>query len=133
MEEILRVHINVTEVVEVKGFEGIGRLVLFDGWAEGKYFNGKIANGGVDTQKEFNNQKKGTLSARYIINGTDFVGNNCSLFIENNGSFEENYTSPKIYTNSEKLHWMETTHLKGQITNINGELIILIFKTDSDL
>lgn len=130
MEEILRLHINVTEVVEVKGFAGTGRLVLFDGWVEGKYFNGKIANGGVDTQKEIKDPPAGTLSARYIVTGKDSAGKDCGLFIENNGSFGEEYTTPKIFTNSEELRWMENAQLKGQITNINNELIILIFKCD---
>lgn len=127
MEEILRLHINVTEVVEVKGFAGTGRLVLFDGWVEGKYFNGKIANGGVDTQKEIKDPPAGTLSARYIVTGKDSEGKDCKLFIENNGSFSEEYTNPKIYTDSENLRWMESACLKGKITNVDGELVILIF------
>lgn len=130
MEEILRLHINVKEVVEVKGFAGTGRLVLFDGTAEGKYFTGTIANGGVDTQKEIKEPAIGTLSARYIINGTDSKGNSCGLFVENNGVFGEEYTSPKIYTNSEDLKWMEGVELKGKIATIDNQLTILIYKAE---
>lgn len=127
MEEILRLHINVTEVIEVKGFGGTGRLILFDGWVEGKYFNGKIANGGVDTQKEFKDSPGGTLSARYVVVGKDSTGKECKLFIENNGTFNEEYTTPKIYTDSEELRWLESACLKGKISNVDGELIILIY------
>ncbi|MCQ2591407.1 MAG: DUF3237 domain-containing protein [Treponema sp.] len=126
MKLLFSIHINVTEVIEVKGKKDTARMVLFNGFAEG-IFSGKVENGGVDTQKEIFGEA-GTLSARYILSGKDEDGTPCKLFIENNGKFGEPYTCPKIITDSEKLGWLENAKLFGQICNENNELIIKIFE-----
>ena len=68
--EILKIHINITEINEVVSKEVTAKMILFDGFCEGDFFNGTILNGGVDTQMIRANEN-GTLSARYILKGHD--------------------------------------------------------------
>lgn len=123
--EILRLHINLTEINEVVSDDIIAKMLLFDGTCEGDYFNGSILNGGVDTQM-IKKDGSGTLSARYMLKGMDCKGNPCQIFIENNAVLGESETLPKIITDSKELKWMETADLSGRIMDENGQLLILI-------
>lgn len=125
MKEFLQLHIQVTTVHEVCGGQGKASLVLFEGTAQGEYFNGVIESGGVDTQKEFGPTPG--LSARYILSGKDNQGNDCKIFVENNGAFNAPYTSPKLITDSKALQWVETAELKGQIRGEENGLVITIY------
>ncbi len=127
--EILKLHINLTEINEVVSDEVTAKMLLFDGTCEGKYFNGDILHGGVDTQI-IPNEGSGTLSARYILQGTDYEGNSCKIFIENNAVLGAPNTNPQIITDSKALKWLEKTALTGRITNEDGELIIYIYTVE---
>ncbi len=129
-KEILTINVNITDTIEVKGCTGIGRMILFDGDADSELFNGKILPGGVDTQKEVSGRNP-SLSARYILEGVDYTGQQCRIFIENNGEFEkgrENRTYPKIFTDSKALSSLETTDLYGTIEGIPSGVRIHIFE-----
>lgn len=129
--EIFRLHIHVTEENSFDTETNTINMILFDGTCEGEYFNGKILNGGVDTQI-YEKGGAGTLSARYMLRGMDKEGVPCRLFIENNGIVgkEETYTTPKIYTDSKCLKWLEKKELAGKILMENDELIISIYSKD---
>ena len=129
--EILRLYINLTEINEVVSAPVTAKMLLFNGECKGEYFNGTIMNGGVDTQMIYTDGT-GTLSARYIVEGHDYKGNTCRLFIDNNAKIgeSENATVPKIITDSQELKWLESANLVGRIENEDGQLIIVIEKVE---
>ncbi len=130
MEEILTVDVALDSVLEVKGQKGEACMILFHGSSDCKNFKGKVLPGGVDTQKEMSGEKR-LLSARYILEGTDCDGENCHIFIENNGTVEANgeiTTTPVILTDSKALSWMENVDLYGTVTGIDGGVKIAIYK-----
>ena len=122
--EILRIYVNVTECHEVVSGERTVRMLPFEGTCDGPFFRGTILSGGVDTQKGYADGT-GTLSARYMIAGTDCEGNSCKLFIENNAEFNS-YTVPSIITDSPALKWMEDATLRGRLEFPDGKLNIVI-------
>lgn len=122
--EVLRVYINLTGSYEVVSGNRTIRMLPFKGGCDGPFFRGTILPGGVDTQKG-EGDGTGTLSARYMVEGTDCEGNSCKLFIENNAEFNS-YTVPSIVTDSPALKWLETAELRGRIENIDGKLTIII-------
>lgn len=130
MKEILTIQVRITETFEVKGKTGEAMMICFDGSCDCENFKGKILPGGVDTQKEWYPQAR-TLSARYILEGTDREGKACRIFIENNGTANETgmvgQTTPRIFTDSECLSWMETAELTGTITSWEQGVMIHIF------
>ena len=77
--KIMTINVNITGMQRVSTSEKTVTQVLFDGTAEGEYFNGTILPGGVDTQ--INVPEKGTLSARYMLEGKDNSGDNCKMYI----------------------------------------------------
>ena len=84
-----------------------------------RILKGEFCREELDTQKSFILRAR-SLSARYILEGTDRNGKECRIFIENNGTADKEgrieYTKPKIITDSESLGWMETADLTGTIT-----------------
>lgn len=56
--KIMTINVNITGMQRVSTSEKTVTQVLFDGTAEGEYFNGTILPGGVDTQ--INVPEKGT-------------------------------------------------------------------------
>lgn len=122
---IFTLRIHVTQVIQTESPTETCRLVLFDGTCEGSGFRGVIQPGGVDTQRQ-QPDGTGTLSARYIIEGTDGDGNPARVFIENNGRLGEEATCPVIRTDSPALRWLEDAPLKGRIVFPEGQLTILI-------
>ena len=133
-KEILTVNVKLTKFDEVKGQSGEALMIHFDGDATGEYFNGIILPGGVDTQREMKGSAR-VLSARYILEGKDFKGNACKIFVENNGSFDENgniVTHPTILTDSIDLAFLETADITGTISDIPGGVQIHLWMDDSE-
>lgn len=127
---LLKIHINITDIFEVYGTDLTAKMILFDGYCNSSLFTGKILPGAVDTQKVYLNGAT-SLSARYILEGTDEAGKNCRLFIENiaiTTPGEKVITQPQIYTDSEALKWLEAEVLYGEIENSDDGLVILIKK-----
>ncbi|MBP3609025.1 MAG: DUF3237 family protein [Lachnospiraceae bacterium] len=125
--EILRIYINIGECLEVVSGEETVRMLLFDGSCDGDFFKGTILPGGVDTQR-IAADGTGTLSARYMLKGTDYKNQPCSIFIENKAQTggERTETIPKLVTDSEALKWLETAELKGSLEHVDGQLTIVI-------
>ncbi len=112
---IMTLTINCTESYEVSTPDKTVRMVLFNGFAEGDFFNGTIIPGGVDTQKCLPDGS-GTLSARYILKGTDYEGKECSVFIENSADLGSVDTRPVIVTDSDALSWLNNADLTGKMS-----------------
>ncbi|MCR4636768.1 MAG: DUF3237 family protein [Butyrivibrio sp.] len=121
--EILTIDVLLKEFNEVKGHKGEALMILFDGYCHSEIFDGVILNGGVDTQRQDAGSNLRTLSARYILQGKDFEGKECRIFIENNGTSDGGRftTTPKILTDSEALKELEDTDLVGSISGTDEE------------
>lgn len=129
MKEELVIKVELTATDEVKGESGTGRMIHFGGTADCPNFKGEVLPGGVDTQKECAG-KPPMLSARYILEGVDKDGQECRIFIENNGCFREgkkNETVPLIFTDSKALSYLEHAILRGTIEPWEKGVIIRIF------
>lgn len=130
MKEVLTVEVKLTNEYEVKGHKGSAKMLLFGGSIDCESFKGVILPGGVDTQS----QKAGEsvlLSARYIVEGMDCEGQPCRIFIENNGYIDSDgaiKTTPRIYTDSEALAYLEQESLSGTVEASEAGILIHIYK-----
>ena len=104
----LTVELDLSRIV---GFSAPGRKVWmlpFYGTAHGPIFEGIIEPCGVDTQVTDAAGVK-HMSARYMLTGKDSVGQDCHIFVENEGWTTDGtkpnpfYTVPKFLTDSEAL------------------------------
>ena len=126
MEQILlTIDVKCLDGVTVEGHSQTVVLVPFTGKAKGDFFNGEIISSAVDTQRY---KKDGTnsLSARYMIEGVDFEGKKCKVFVENNVSGES--WKPSIVTDSEVLKDWESSNLRSTVEGVDGGVIVKIFK-----
>ncbi len=134
MEEILRIYVQIEECIQVNGSTRDINMIRFTGYAKSKYFQGRILPGGVDLQS-CKHGERNLLSARYIMEGKDEAGNECHIYIENNGYADENgiiRTKPVVVTDSNALGWMERDSvegkLEGSITSENDMVVIHIHR-----
>lgn len=128
-KEVLTFQVKIISEISVKGKAGEAQMILFNGSADCENFKGEILSGGVDTQKELYGKNR-TLSARYILDGEDNTGQKCKIFVENNGTVEDGVvktTTPRIFTDSEALSFLEISELSGTISSIEGGVEIHIF------
>lgn len=126
MEQLLlTIDVKCLDGVTVEGHSQTVVLVPFTGKAKGDFFNGEIIGSAVDTQRY---KKDGTnsLSARYMIEGFDFKGKKCKIFVENNVSGES--WKPSIVTDSEVLKDWESSNLRSTVEGVDGGVIVKIFK-----
>lgn len=125
MSELI-VTINV-ETYEPQVLDGrLSKVVMipFSCEATGKYFNGKTVENGVDTQITATDGF--SLSARYMLEGTDRCGKNCRMFIENNGTSLDNCI-PKIHTDSEELAFLESAKLTATVECVKNGVVVRIY------
>ena len=125
--EVLRILIKPTGSNQVSSGKGFFNMVLFEGECDCENFKGKVLPGGVDTQHYYA-EGKGTLSARYMLEGVDKEGKPCKIFIQNDGHHDNGFlpTTPKVYTDSETLRWLEDEDLIGHLIFEGDALIISI-------
>lgn len=102
MEKLFEVFVTVDGYAGLSGISGEVGMLSFSGYAEGEHFMGKIIGSAVDTQIQRPGEQR-TLSARYMLEGTDRENRECRVFIENNGSFEQGFT-PTLITDSPSLN-----------------------------
>ena len=130
MNEVLTLDIIIMESVKVKGNTAEAEMFFFGGSCNCENFNGVILPGGIDTQMQRNDENR-TLSARYILEGTDCVGESCKIFIENNAEIAENgvieKTNPVIITDSKALSYLETAELYGRVSFKEDGICIHIY------
>ena len=85
---ILTVHV-VLDKEGVVGFENSAarvKMLPFAGTVEGDIFNGIVAPCGVDTQVT-NRVGVRNMSAKYMLIGKDREGQDCHIFVDNEGYF----------------------------------------------
>lgn len=121
---LLTIDVKCLESISVQGHNQTVVMIPFNGNASGEYFSGKIIGTGVDTQK-YKKDGINSLSARYTIEGIDFKGQNCKIFIENNVS-DDSWT-PTITTDSIALKDWETAALRSTIDGTKDGVIVKIF------
>lgn len=58
----------------------------------------------------------------------NFKGKPCKIYIQNDGEHDNGFlpTTPKVYTDSEALRWLEDADLTGHLIFEEGNLIISI-------
>lgn len=132
--EIFTLHVTITGSESVEGTSGKVTMLSFHGSTDTVWFRGETVPHSVDTQIQKNGENV-SLSARYILQGVDGDGQNCRVFIENNGWADKNgtmTTTPTVFTDSTSLKWLEQADLYGEATNDGGQLTIHIFSTGEE-
>ena len=127
--EVLTFDVEITGAEAVKSERGEAVMIHFGGTANCDNFHGRILPGGIDTQTEWPGMER-SLSARYILEGTDREGKSCRIFVENNGVAKEGgdmVTTPRILTDSRSLSYLEQEKLTGTITPAEKGVTIHIF------
>lgn len=134
-EELFTLHLEIKEEIFLDNPHGDSVVMItFTGSVTGKYFTGKVLPGGVDTQIIENDRGKHTISARYILEGKDFKGEDCKIYIENNGYAIKNpdnilfRTYPKIITNSNALDFLNQELLPGEVINTDTGIKIKFYR-----
>ncbi len=102
-DEILTIHVNITDnKLENHGLYNTS-YVSFDAECDNWYFKGKSLPGAMDVQKRML-AKIIEFKADYIMQGTDFAGENCNIHITNLDT--GNGWVPTIETDSKVLDFM---------------------------
>ena len=124
---LLTIDVLCTDSMSVKGNNAEINMVPFTGRAHGKYFNGETVGTGVDTQKLDKKTGAFTMSARYMLEGTDIAGNVCRIFIDNS-LCDENGWHPVVVTDSPVLAEWESLPLTAAVVpGENGRVTVSIF------
>ena len=134
-EEVLTVHVKIEKTIEMHS-DNVDSvfMILFKGNATGKYFKGDVLPGGIDTQIIGKFEDRHTLSARYMLEGKDYTGKNCKIFIENNGNINGKFknvsfrTYPKIITDSKALEFLNYDLLVGDGVGTESGVDIKIYR-----
>ena len=104
----IRVTIDSREISRLSGQGGSVVLIPFGGSVTGEIFSGRICPGGVDVQR-VNLSGVRHMLARYMLEGSDYTGAACRIYIENNGWFSDGNvpavfrTVPSFITDSATL------------------------------
>lgn len=135
-EEVLRVHVAIRDSIRMDNDQGDSVvMIFFAGQATGRYFEGTVLEGGVDTQIIGRPGERHSLSARYMLRGTDHAGQACDLYVENNGEFDPGLTdvlfrtTPRIITNSRALSFLNGAPLVGEGLPSESGVEIRIYRT----
>ena len=123
-ELIITINVTTYEAHSLEGENSRVVMIPFSCEATGKYFNGKTVSDGVDTQ--ITTVEGFSLSARYMLEGTDRKGERCRLFIENNGTSLDNCV-PKIYTDSKELAFLENVKLAASVECVENGVVVKIY------
>ncbi len=111
MEKKLALSIKIEAngpAVNLKGIDGEVLMIPFKGYVKSQIFNGIVEPCGVDTQV-VNMAGVRHMSARYMLTGKDHTGEDCHIYVENNGWFDDAtktmpfHTVPTFLTDSKAL------------------------------
>ena len=111
-------------------------MIPFNGTVKGEIFNGIVEPCGVDTQV-VNGAQIRHMSARYMLTGKDKEGNDCHIYVENNGWFDEGNghmtmpfkTVPTFITDSPVLApYLHTRRFMGEGHGMEDGLHILMYE-----
>jgi len=130
---LFEIEIKINSITEIRGDSKSVSVVYFRGNVFSRFFKGKVMPGAADTQIHYKDRPT-TLSARYVLEGTDREKNKCKIFIENNGAEKDGsiITKPFIVTDSPALKWIETANLFGRVVSANDNIIIQIYEEEKD-
>lgn len=123
---MLSIDVECHEGLSVKGRDTEILMIPFSGNAFGDYFNGVIIGTGVDTQKFDVKSKEASLSARYMLQGTDKEGNACRIFIENSRHDKEGW-HPMIVTDSKCLCEWERMNMIATVDGTEKGVLVRIY------
>lgn len=126
MEVLFELDVFVDDFIGVEGNTRNVFMLPFHGDAHGKYFNGTVLPGGVDTQRQTKDGTKTLLSARYMMEGKDVDGVDCRVFIENNSNDDGSLT-PTLVTNSKALAKWESVVLSAGFQPQDGGVKITVY------
>lgn len=106
---IMQIHVSIDErdITAFSGPAGSITFIPFGGTVDGEIFSGVVRPGGVDCQR-VNQAGVRHMCARYVLEGTDYAGEACRIFVENNGWFTGEIsggfdTVPTFLTDSKAL------------------------------
>ena len=129
----IKIDIYSDKVVGLEGRNGAVKMIPFGGTVSGKIFNGIVEPCGVDTQVT-NLSDVRHMSARYMLTGTDFAGQECHIYVENNGWFTDGAfpapfkTVPTFITDSEALtDYLSGRHFTGEGARGEDGLVIRFY------
>ena len=123
-ELIMTINVTTYAAQTLEGQASTVVMVPFSAEAAGDYFSGRTIANGVDTQ--ISTKQGFSLSARYMLEGTDRRGKKCRVFIENNGTALDD-CRPRIFTDSEELAFLEKAELTAGVECIENGCIVSIF------
>ncbi len=135
---IMKVYVDIdpAERLQLETPSGTIVMIPFTGTVAGEIFNGRILGGGVDTQLiDVNGIKH--MSARYMLEGEDYTGEKCRIFIENNGFFPKDApkpfkTIPKFYTDSKALApYLHSNKFRAEGDREGSVLVIKVFEINA--
>lgn len=120
-KEIFRFFIDIKPTDEVKGTSVSTSMIHFGGRGDFDTFKGEVVGDSTDTRIQYKGQTQ-TLSARYILEGTDAKGNPCRVYVENNGIDDNGTmtTEPIIITDCPDYAWIESAPLHGTVSWESG-------------
>ena len=131
-EPLFTIEVDVLGDQALQSARGMVNMVRFSGRCDCAFFHGEILPGGVDTQLYLAGQPA-TLSARYMLSGTDDAGAPARLFIENNGVTGPDgvcITRPRIFTDSPRLAFLEDMSLTGRIAGREDGVTICFYEEE---
>ena len=135
---IMEVHVvsDGKDVSVLKGPAGEVVMIPFGGTVQGEIFHGVVCPGGVDCQR-VNLAGVRHMSARYMLEGTDYTGEKCRIFVENNGYFTEMQmpfqTVPTFITDSKTLApYLHRNKFRGEGHPREGGVCIRFFEVDAE-
>ena len=121
LEEMFTVHVKIEKTIVLDSIDADSVVMIsFTGHVTGEYFQGEVLEGGVDTQVISKSGDRHNLSARYMLQGKDYTGEVCQIYIENNGDAHKKWkdalfrTYPKIITNSKALSFLNEDLFVGE-------------------
>ena len=123
-ELIMTINVIVFEAQTLEGQYSRVVMIPFSAEATGKYFSGKTIANGIDTQ--ITTKDGFSLSARYMLEGADFSGKQCRIFIENSGTSLDN-CRPKIYTDNKELAFLEKAELAAKVECVEEGVVVRIY------
>ena len=128
------IYIDDTQCSQMSGKYGTVVFIPFTGRVASDLFNGEILPGAADIQVE-NPAGCRNMCAKYMFKGTDFKGNPCYLFVENNGYFNEANKNdpwmnayPRFITDSLDLGaYLSQARFRSEVHGAKGGVTIRIF------
>lgn len=126
MQTLLTIRVQCMESCEVQGKTRKICMVPFTGEAGGDFFRGKTIGTGVDTQT-YRESEAPSLSARYMLEGEDYTGQQCRIFIDNSLRDDSGW-HPQVTTDSRALSAWEEEPLLATVDPAPGGVVVQIFR-----